>query len=512
MNGGIGTPGGSGSDPAGKQATASKKGLLRNRKLRQGTMATAIIVCFIALILLVNIVFSLLSESFALRLDLTAEKLFVIGEETKAWLDTIGKDVQIYILTKESTFAGGDMLYYTQANETIRQFASYSPYISLSYVDLVRSPGFVARYPLLSLDEQTIILESAERVVTISFRDMFNTDTRYDTNYQASEQIISSKSEQVLAGALIRLLAERQTVVAILDGFGEQPSDALENLLTSNQYIVTQASLLTGGIGADVDVAVICAPNRDYTEDALRKLDAFLYNDGMYGKLLFYLTGAGSPPTPNLDVFLADWGIAVGEGIVAQGDSRYLVTNSVYWSVVIYSEEVYSKDVVQAQLATVMPEAKPLEALYERKDNQSVTELLSFGDTAYAQPAYAPEGADPAGALRQGPFPVMLLSRHFQSAGGEVNVSAVLVSGSSLMIGGDLLSISQIGNSMYLLSLFSALTPQPPGPVLRPKSAGDSFMPLSEREALWIMIVFVFLVPLVVVVIGAAVFIRGRHL
>jgi hypothetical protein len=475
-------------------------------------MATVVMICFVAIIVLVNVIFGLLSERFTLRLDLTAEKLFVVGDETKDYLDTIEKDVRIYVLSSESTFTGGNMLYYAQANETIKQFASYSPHISLQYVDLARSPGFDAQYPQFQLDEQTIILERPDRVITINFNDMFNVETGYNTNYQPMEQIISSKAEQVLAGALIRLLAERQVVAAILGGFGEHPAIALENLLVSNQYVTTELNLLTDSFDENIDVAVICNPARDYTEGALQKLDAFLYNAGKYGKLLFYLTGGRNAPTPNLDVFLADWGIAAADGVAVQTDSRYLVTNSSYWSIATYSEEVYSKDTVQGQLATVMPEARPLTALFDRKDNKSVMELLSFGDTAYLRPNDIPEDWSFAESPRQGPFPVMLLSRHFQSRGGEVNVSAVLVSGSWLMIEEELLSTSQMGNSLYIMSLFNALTPQPPDLVVRPKSVGDSYLPISQHEALLIMAVFTVLVPMTIIAIGIVVFLRGRHL
>jgi ABC-type uncharacterized transport system involved in gliding motility auxiliary subunit len=91
------------------------KGLLKNRRFRHGTMAITITVCFIAFILLFNVALGLLSERYALQLDLTKNNIYFISDKTKEFLDGIGKDVQIYVLTRESDLSERN-IYFSQAN------------------------------------------------------------------------------------------------------------------------------------------------------------------------------------------------------------------------------------------------------------------------------------------------------------------------------------------------------------------------------------------------------------
>ncbi|MDR0469525.1 MAG: GldG family protein [Peptococcaceae bacterium] len=461
---------------------------------------------------MLNVVVNLLSERFALRLDLTAEKMFVVSDETKAFLNAIDTDIQIYVLTRESVLVSSGY-YYTQANEILRQFGALCPRLSLRYIDLARAPGFDARYPQFQLDASTVLFESPERVVAININDMFNIESGYNSDYQLVEYVDSSHAEQTIVGALVRLLNENPAVVSILSGYGEQPADALENLLASSQYDIVRQNLLTEPVSREAAAAVICAPSQDYTEDALRKLDEFLYNGGHFGKLLFYITGARASSTPNLDTFLADWGIAAGDGVIYQDDSKFLITNSPYWSVVTFSEEVLSKSVIDRRLIIIMPEAKPLTALFDNKESKSVIELLAYSDTAYLQPTDSPESWRISDSTSRGPFPVMLLSRHKATVDGEVKYSSVLASGSILMAGEELLAIPQLGNSEYIRALFLALAPQPSGLSIAPKSADSAaYLPLSEFQILLMAAFFVVILPLGIIIAGCVVFLRTRHL
>ena len=58
-------------------------------------------------------------------------------------------------------------------------------------------------------------------------------------------------------------------------GFDEEDYDAFSSLLKKNNYNVETASLLNEEIPDDTSIAVIYAPNRDYDNDAINKLNKF---------------------------------------------------------------------------------------------------------------------------------------------------------------------------------------------------------------------------------------------
>ena len=59
----------------------------------------------------------------------------------------------------------------------------------------------------------------------------------------------------------------------------------------------------------------------DLTEAMVTKLSDFLYNEGGLNKDMFYIADVKQGNTPNLDAFLAEWGVSVGDAIVYEGNS-----------------------------------------------------------------------------------------------------------------------------------------------------------------------------------------------
>ena len=55
--------------------------LNRSRRLRHGTMATVLSVCFVAAVVLVNVIVSILVDRYPISVDLTSNKVFELSQE-----------------------------------------------------------------------------------------------------------------------------------------------------------------------------------------------------------------------------------------------------------------------------------------------------------------------------------------------------------------------------------------------------------------------------------------------
>ena len=480
------------------------------RNVKYGGFSLAITLVFVVVVVLLNLLVASLSERYSLRLDLTKDQIFMLSTESERFLHGLDKDVRIYVLSAEEYFAGGN-LYYIQANDVLRQYAARNPHISLEYVDLPRNPGFESRFPGYQLSSYSVIVQSGEQTVVILLRDLFNIE--FD-EYTYTEYIASSKAEQVLTAAIMNVTAEERIGIVILDGFGEGGAEALAEVLLTNNYVVMHQNILIEEISDDADIAIICAPMRDYTEAELSKLDRFLQNGGLYSRSLLYFPSVSQPPTPNLHTFLSDWGIAVEEGVVYQSDYAKLVTMNNYWSAADYTEEVYAKPVIERRLLTVVPEARPLAALYREKGSISVFAPLSFTETTLVVPVAFDGELGSEDIMRYGPIPAFLVAtnRIYNTSLWRSVESHVLVFGSVKFIDGSLLSSRTVGNLDYMLNALAVISDRSDSVYIAPKSIGAQEFPITGNIVIALGSVFVVVLPLSVVLVGAIVFFRRRRL
>lgn len=476
------------------------KNKLNTRAFRQGSVASAITVAVVAVIIVLNVLVARAGDRFGLRLDLTAGHLFSLTDATTSYLTSLDRDVDIYVLnTKEAFASEGD--YMLQAAEVLAEYARHSPRVSLHYVNLMENPGFFSQYPTAQAND--ILVVSGERSRLVMPSDLYNIQSD-----QYGVYIASSKAEQTMTSAIIYATSSETTHAVILTGHLESEAAGLDALLQLNNYETSTISLASQDIPADAALVILDAPRADYTEDELRKLDRYLYNGGAYGKTLFYLAGVDQPALPALDAFLAQWGVAVRDAAVFETDYGMLAGNGLFLTNVLYSEQEYAKAVYRSGLPVAMPNARPLEIL--ETQGVTVTTLLNFSPTAGARPFDAPENWQPTQSDMRSGMNALLLAQQSDAAGEKT--SNVLVAASSLAVAEANLSRAVCANSGYFLSLLGTLTQRADNIIIESKAIGSPVLGLTYAQALTWGFVFTIALPLAVLIAGAVVFFRRRHL
>ena len=82
--------------------TAKKK--FNTKKLKYGSVATAITVIIIAVVVLINVIVSLIGKRTDLTIDLTSAQAFDISQESIDYLNTLNEDVEIVTMVDEAAF------------------------------------------------------------------------------------------------------------------------------------------------------------------------------------------------------------------------------------------------------------------------------------------------------------------------------------------------------------------------------------------------------------------------
>jgi hypothetical protein len=256
------------------------------------------------------------------------------------------------------------------------------------------------------------------------------------------------------------------------------------------------------------------APKEDLGEGELRILDEFLYNNGRYGKTLFYCADAEQPPLENMAVFLREWGVIVEDGAVFETDERRVYNYQPFYAIADYADEEFSSLLRVTSKPMLMPVCRPLRVLFDYRNNNSVKVLLEFAAGAGVRPSNAPPDFTADDALIRGPIPALALCRYSvidRSTGKPQARSNVLVSGSTAMLDSFAVDNSGFSNAEYLVNALNRLCGREDGIPLRPKSFTGAALNLPKLTVNIIGLVFIAVIPVLILSAGLVVWIRRRH-
>ena len=477
---------------------------------KRSISAASILVCA-AFLFLINLIFFLLAQRYSfLGIDLTRDKLFKLSPDTVRFLHNLEKDVTIYVLAREETFAETSS-YNAQANQVFRQFERNGPTVSLVYVDYVRNPGFAASYQDLTIKHGDILLfcENTGRRSLVKTEELFN----YAGGYN-NLSIASSRAEEAIYSAILSSISDRPLRAALVSGHGEYTMDAFTDILIKNNYEITGVNLVSGAIDTLTDIAIIIAPKDDYGEGELTVLDEFLYNNGNYGKTLFYCADADQGHLENIAVFLREWGISIDDGAVFETNEMRVYNYQPFYAIADYAEVEFSSLIRTTTKPMLVPVCRPLAKIFDFRNNNSVKILLEFAPSAGVRPSDAPPDFTSDDALIWGPISAMALCRYTladRTTGKAEAVSNVLVSGSTAMLDSFAVENPGFSNTEYLVNILNKLSNRHDIIPLQPKSFTGTALNLPKLTVNIIGLVFIALIPLLILSTGLTVWIKRKH-
>ena len=473
----------------------------------------AIFTCLIFLFLL-NVVFYLLAQNnSSLGFDLTKDKLFKLSPDTVDFLKTLKKKVTIYVLAREETFTETSP-YNVQANQVFKQFELNGPSISLVYVDYVRNPGFTAAYPDLTIKHGDILVQcetaGGTRHTLVKTEELFN----YTEGQQGNYSIASSRAEEAIYTAILNVTSEKPLRVAVINGHGEYAISAFTGILQKNNYEINQVNLLISPIDSSFDLAFVIAPKDDFSEAELNRLDQFLFNGGKYGKTLLYCASSEQPPLSNIAVFLSEWGIVVGDGVVFETDEHRVYNYQPFYTIADYTDEEFSSFMRINEKLMLVPASRPLTKIFDYRNNYSTKVLLEFASSTGVRPFDAPPDFTSSDAIVRGPIPALILCKYSLINHGTGKADAqsnMVISGSAAMLDAFAVENPGFSNTEYLVNLLNQLSARVDIIPLRPKSFTSMGLNLPRLTINIIGLLFIAVTPLIILVIGFTVWIKRKH-
>lgn len=488
--------------------------ILKNRRFRHGTMATVITAGFIAVVVLLNVILSILVARFPLKLDLTKNNVYNLTQESADFTKKISEKIDIVVFASNETeftsvyaqTIAGYENYATQALEMVKKFAQTSSQINLQFVDLNKNPTYTQEYSSDNLTATDILVKSGKRYKILTVYDLYNIQQDQTYGYYS---IASSKTEESMLSALMFVTSTNPTKVLALTGHSEEDSSALTGILKSNNYEIEEATTLTGNLDQNAKMLILNAPKTDYSNDEIAKIENFLVNNENYGKSLLYFTAAGQPHLPKLEAFLEEWGIKVGDGSLYETNSSMVFMNEPNFTVHGVHEDESTVDANSTQI--LMYGARPLEQVFTERGAWTTQVMLESEATAVIKPKDADAQTFDPGKLKKEAYPSAILSTKTveKAIGGEFK-SYIFAVGSSEAINTSLMN-TVFHNAAYFLDQCNQIVDKEDSVSILPKEVGGNMLSYSQFVSTVIGMIFMIGVPALILIAGTIIWLRRRH-
>ncbi len=531
-------------DKKDKKEKKAKNGKKFNaKKLKHGTMATVFTCVFVALLVLVNVVTTMIFDRYPVTIDLTSNKIYSVSNDTEDYVKKVNVDVQVTVFADENTYTNYSS-YNKQAVELLKNYSKLNHHITYRFVDIDSHPEIVKEYTD-TISQFDIIFETKTKVDgkeisrtrklgmldLLTFTDEFEqklSQSGYSIDTLAQQAggdlaflsyygsyVESSNAEQAFTSALMTVTDPNPVYVTILTGRSELTQlTYFQTLLTANGYNVNTVDITSEDIPSDTDVVVIPAPKTDYLEEDITKVSDFLNNDGKLGKQLLYIASYGQEDTPNLDEFLSEYGLAIGDGVICESDSgKYY--NSPCVTVASDVSDNFTQDVSTENPAILSALCRPVKTLFDEQDMVSTDAYLKSSDSAYTANVNISQttGQVQIGdALVKGQQNYMAVgSKAKFTDDNKTLYSNVVAVGSEGLLSDTYLQYSQYQNSEYFISVINGLTGKTAGITITPKTITGNVFDITQQQKTALKWTFCLGVPVVVLVVGIVIWVRRKN-
>lgn len=484
---------------------------INTRSLKRGTLSVVFTVVFIAAVVIVNVIVGVLSERLDTAADLTGGGLYTLDETTERFLQNrLNTNVTVTVLDSEQSFVQNRNN--KQVSEILRKMSMASECVSVDYINLDQNPNYTSRFKGETLDSDYIVVECEKtgrhRIITpTDYFGLTSEEAMY--YYYYYDYVTEYQTEQEVVSAMLYVTDEAPVRIAFTEGFGETDSYALKNLLEKNGYELESINLLTAAeIDPDIDFVVVHSPRIDLDNTQLAKLDKFLDNNGEYGKSVFYFASVTQPKTPNIDGFLSDWGISVGFSDIGQSEDKYRISSLTMFAhlqQICYTD--FTSGTYGSSLYTLGADLRPV---YELSNSDADTKvLMKTFDGAFLYPLDSTDSEKfDVESAEHGEFNDVVAATKYSSDGTP---SRVFVFGSDQLASSYLMAYSNANNGEFFINLFDSVSGKEAGISITPKSAYDIYFEMDTKTANTLAVMLCIVIPVCVIVLGIAVWLRRRH-
>ena len=471
-------------------------GTISKKHIKNGSYTMVMSVIFIAVVIVINMIVSTIPSKYS-EIDISSQKLYSIGDETKEMLKDLEKDVTIYQIAQSGSED-------ENIANLLKKYEDESKHIKVEQKDPVVNPKFVSQYTSDDLSANSLIVVCGDRNKVIDYNNIYETSIDYQTY---SSQTTGFDGEGQITSAIGYVTSENLPVLYTVEGHGEKDMDSSvkEDIEKANMDIKSLNLLTEGSVPDDADCLFIDSPSTDFSSDEKDAIIEYL-EDG--GKAMIF-SDYTTEDMPNFDAILENYGVQRVDGVVFEGDNQHYAMQMPYYLVPTINSTDASSETASAGYYVLAPYAQGIKKLDDVRDTVTIESILTTSDQAYSKTDLNSNTIEKEDGDVEGPFDLGVSIT--ESLDDDKETQIVYYSTSNLMDSQTNQMVSGGNEKLIMESLKWMTDTEESASVSIPsKSLEVSYLTITDYDAAFWKICTIALIPGLFLVIGFVVWIKRR--
>jgi len=341
------------------------------KKLKNGSYSVLLSIAVIAVVIVINLIVNEIPSQYT-KFDMSDQKLYSIGDQTKGLVNSLDKDITIYHIVQKNNED-------STVEKMLDRYEDLSSHIKVVKKDPVLYPNFTSKYTEDEVSENSLIIECGDKSKVVQYSSLYETEVNYET-YQS--QTTGYDGEGQLTSAISYVTSDSSIMLYQVEGHGEQalPSSLTSSIEKENIDLASLSLLTEESVPEDAAAIIICSPTSDLSAEETKKVISYLENGG---KALIF-SDYTKEEMPNFTSVLESYGVKTIDGIIFEGDTQHYVQQP-YYLVPSFGESEIVSALSANNRNVLIAASQGIQKLDNYRDTLVIESLITTSSSAYSK-------------------------------------------------------------------------------------------------------------------------------
>ncbi|MFA6449149.1 MAG: GldG family protein [bacterium] len=448
-------------------------------------------------------------ERHPLRKDFTQNKTQTLSDKTVKILKGLDTQVEAVAFLEAGSQAE------SMVGDLLKEYERRSKNFSYRVIDPSQKPAEAQRY---GATEFGVMFIAGGRRKNAPLQDMFSYSTV--NPYEQQQKPPDFIGEQALTSALISVTSGERKTICFTEGHGERDINGqgdgdyagVRVLLEGDNYLAKTINIaIEKMVPADCSAVVMPGPARFIAKTELDALKSYMDRGGSAMFMLDPLVNTGA------ETLLAEWGVRVGDDIVIDKGRFFGQDPLTPVPELVYSD--ITKALMNSKLTVSLPGARSVTESDRKPAGVELMPLLQTSPESWAETDLKTPAAElDEGKDKKGPFTlaIAVLKPAGASGGAQSAETRIIAVGdsdfaSNIMTSGAVkIMAGGAGNADLFVNMVNWLAGEEKLISIGPKPADIRPLSITGPQRLRLFTVYVFVIPVLIILLGAAIWHRRR--
>ena len=450
----------------------------------------------LAVLIVINLIVAEIPEEYT-KIDVSGTKINTMTDDTKAYLDTLEKEVTIYYIVQNGN--EDEVI-----DNLLTRYDEYSSKIDVVKKDPVLYPTFTSQYTDATVDENSMIIVCGDNSKLVTYEELYEMEFDY---YSYSYYVTGFIGESKIDSAIAYVASDEIPVLYFLQGHNEVtlPDALTESLQNANYEIASLSLVASESVPEDAGCLVMVSPQKDISSDEADKIIAYLEKGG---KAMFFVDYTESK-LENLNRVLENYGVTTHSGIVLEGSSQHYIMQTPYYMLPNVESVDFTEDIINAHKYILFAIAQPFEIMESYRDTLNIAPFLLTSELAYLKEdvanmkTFEKEEGDLVAK-----FPVALLVT--EDLDEETQTQIICYGGSNILDPNIDTKVSGANTELVLASLGWMCENETPVISIESKNLTTTYLVIPESDAGFWVTITCGIIPITFLIFGFVIWLKRR--